>query len=56
MDFEETEDMYGLFMIDPMLVCSCDHLHICQVCNYIDEQEKKKQNERSRISSAHKNE
>jgi hypothetical protein len=42
MDFEETQDAYELFRIDPMLVCSCDEFHICQVCDYIYQQEKKR--------------
>jgi hypothetical protein len=56
MDFEETQDMYNLYMIDPMLACTCDEFHICQVCCYLDEQEKKKKDGRASLPSNHSDE
>jgi len=32
MDFEETQDMYYLYMIDPQMTCTCDEVHTCQQC------------------------
>jgi hypothetical protein len=32
MDFEEAQDMYYLYMIDPQMTCTCDEVHTCQQC------------------------
>lgn len=33
MTFEEAEDMFAMFSINPELTCSCDEFHICQQCH-----------------------
>jgi hypothetical protein len=55
MDFEETQDMFELWKIDPMLTCTCDDYHICQTCHYLDDQEKKRKNGNTSLPGADKN-
>ena len=32
MTFEEAQDMYVLYSINPELTCTCDEFHMCQQC------------------------
>ena len=44
MTFEEAQDMYALYSINPELTCTCDEFRMCQQCY---EETKNKEHEQS---------